>query len=66
MVWTKMVCATSIAIALIGSIFLTPSSRAQVDNDPAAKNILSLEITGVREGSVGQMACALFWENKGF
>jgi len=66
MVWTKMACATSVAIALIGSMLLTPSSRAQVDNDPAAKNILSLEITGIREGSTGRMACALFWQNKGF
>jgi len=66
MVWNKMVCATSIAIALIGSLMWTAASEAQVDTDPAAKNILSLEITGVREGTVGQMACALFWENKGF
>ncbi len=43
MVWTKMACATSVAVALIGSMLLTPSSRAQVDNDPAARNILSLE-----------------------
>ena len=66
MVWTKMACASFVAIALIGSLIWTPASEAQVDNDPAAKNILSLEVTGVREGSMGQMACALFWENKGF
>jgi len=66
MVWTKMACATCVAIALIGSLIWTPASEAQVDNDPAAKNILSLEIAGIREGSTGRMACALFWENKGF
>ena len=60
-----MACATSVAIALIGSLIWAPSSEAQVDNDPAAKNVLSLEITGLRERS-GRMACALFWENKGF
>ena len=65
MVWTKMACATSVAIALIGSLIWTPASEAQVDTDPAAKNIVSLEITGVRE-STGRMACALFWQNKGF
>jgi len=65
MVWIKMACATSVAIALIGSLIWTPASEAQVDTDPAAKNIVTLEITGVRE-SAGRMACALFWQNKGF
>jgi len=66
MVWTKMAWAASVATALIGALIWTPASEAQVDNDPAAKNVLSLEITGLRERSMGQMACALFWENKGF
>ena len=65
MVWIKMACATSVAIALIGSLIWTPASEAQVDTDPAAKNIVTLQITGVRE-SAGRMACALFWQNKGF
>jgi len=65
MVWTKMACATFVAIALIGSLIWTPASEAQVDTDPAAKNVLSIEITGVRK-TTGRMACALFWENKGF
>ena len=66
MVWTKMACATSVAVALIGLLMWTPASEAQVDTDPAARNILSLKITGIREGSTGRMACALFWQNKGF
>ncbi|MBT8468991.1 MAG: DUF2141 domain-containing protein [Myxococcales bacterium] len=65
MVWTKTACATSVVIALIGSLIWTPALEAQVDNDPAAKNILSIEITGIRKAT-GQMACALFWQNKGF
>ncbi|MBT8450853.1 MAG: DUF2141 domain-containing protein [Deltaproteobacteria bacterium] len=65
MAGTKMAGATCVAIALIGSLLWNPSSNAQVDTDPAAKNILTLEITGVREPA-GRMACALFWQNKGF
>lgn len=65
MVWSKMAIAAVVAIALIGSLMGTPSSEAQVDHDPAAKNVLKLEISGVQERG-GKMACALFWENKGF
>jgi len=65
MVWTKMASATVVATALLGSLSLPSSLEAQVDTDPAAKNVLTLEVRGVRE-SVGRMACALFWENKGF
>jgi len=65
MVWTKMASATVVATALLGSLSLPASLGAQVDTDPAAKNVLTLEVLGVRE-SVGRMACALFWENKGF
>lgn len=65
MVWTKLASTALVAIALLGSLMVTPSSDAQVDNDPAAKNILTLEISGVQERG-GKMACALFWENKGF
>jgi len=39
--------------------------NAQDDNDPAANNTLTLEIVGIEEGG-GKVACALFWENKGF
>lgn len=65
MVWTKLACATAVAIAWIGALLWNAPSNAQVDTDPAAKNILTLEITGVREPA-GRMACALFWQNKGF
>ncbi|MGB9341694.1 MAG: DUF2141 domain-containing protein [Polyangiales bacterium] len=65
MVWTKMAIATVVATALLGSLSLPSSLEAQVDTDPAAKNVLTLEVRGVRE-SVGRMACALFWQNKGF
>jgi len=65
MVWTKIASATVVATALLGSLLLPPASEAQVDNDPAAKNILKLQVNGVREPA-GRMACALFWENKGF
>ena len=64
-VWTKTAIAALVTVALLGSLLLTAASEAQVDTDPAAKNILALEISGVREFS-GRMACALFWENKGF
>jgi uncharacterized protein (DUF2141 family) len=60
-----MASATVVATALLGSLSLPSSLEAQVDTDPAAKNVLTLEVLGVRE-SVGRMACALFWENKGF
>lgn len=65
MVWTKMACAASVSVALIGSLIWTAPLEAQVDPDPAAKNVLTLEISGVRE-PLGKMACALFWQNKGF
>ncbi|MFW2388300.1 MAG: DUF2141 domain-containing protein [Polyangiales bacterium] len=65
MVWTKMGIAAVTAAALVGSLLLTAASEAQVDPDPAAKNILTLEVSGVKEQG-GTMACALFWENKGF
>lgn len=65
MVWTKLAIAAAVAIALVASLTMTPSLEAQVDNDPAAKNILTLKITGLQEPA-GKMACALFWQNKGF
>jgi uncharacterized protein (DUF2141 family) len=51
--------------ALVGSLPLAAASEAQIDPDPAAKNILILEVLGLKERE-GTMACALFWENKGF
>jgi uncharacterized protein (DUF2141 family) len=65
MVWNKWVSAASVAAVLIGSSIAGLHSEAQVDNDPAAKNTLTLEVTGVQQAE-GRMACALFWQNKGF
>ncbi len=65
MVWTKLACAASVAVALLGSLLVPPSSEAQVDNDPAARNTLTIEVSGIKE-TKGKMACALFWQNKGF
>ena len=65
MVWNKWASTALIAAVLIGSSVVASHSEAQVDNDPAASNTLTLEITGIKEAQ-GRMACALFWENKGF
>ena len=54
-----------LVLALVGWLVVSPSSDAQVNNDPAAANTLTIEITGIDEPK-GRMACALFWENKGF
>lgn len=61
----KMAMAALAGFAVMGSLIWNPVSEAQVDPDPAAKNILTLEIRGLQESS-GTMACALFWQNKGF
>jgi uncharacterized protein (DUF2141 family) len=66
MVWTKVVGRACIAAVLVGACAWTAQTRAQeIDNDPAARNTLTLEVTGIRKAE-GQMACALFWQNKGF
>ncbi len=65
MAWNKVAGTAMVAAALMGSWTLSPTSQAQVDNDPAASNTLTLEVTGIQE-TEGRMACALFWENKGF
>lgn len=65
MVSNKMVSTGLVATVLAVSWLLAPWSGAQVDNDPAAHNTLTLEISGIKKAE-GQMACALFWENKGF
>jgi len=44
---------------------LATSVEAQDEDDPAAENTLTFEIVGIRETS-GKVACALFWQNKGF
>jgi len=62
MSWTK---TRGRAWVLIGASAFASFSQAQVDPDPAAANTLTLEIEGIRERG-GKMACALFWENKGF
>ena len=63
--WTKLAGAGLVAIVLMGSWVVSPSSEAQVNVDPAAANTLTIEITGIKEPK-GKMACALFWQNKGF
>lgn len=60
--WAGSACVVA---ALLCSSLLPHGSTAQVDNDPAANNTLTLEVTGIRKAE-GRMACALFWENKGF
>jgi len=63
--WTKLVGAGLVAMVLMGSWVVSRTSEAQVNNDPAAANTLTIEITGIKELK-GKMACALFWANKGF
>ena len=66
--WTKRAVSGLVAIVLVGAGVVSSSSEAQVTddpNDPAASNTLTLEITGIKEAT-GKMACALFWQNKGF
>lgn len=65
MVWNKVAGTAIVAAVLVGPWTLSPTSQAQVDNDPAASNTLTLEVTGIQE-TEGRMACALFWQNKGF
>jgi uncharacterized protein (DUF2141 family) len=65
MVWTKSAGTALVAIAFVGAWVVAASLEAQVNNDPAASNTLTLEITGIKDVK-GRMACALFWENKGF
>lgn len=65
MVWNRVAGAALIAALVFGSWTLSLSTEAQVDNDPAANNTLTLAITGIQKAE-GRMACALFWENKGF
>ncbi len=66
--WTKLAVAGFGVTALLGLGVVTSSSEAQVTddpNDPAANNTLTIEVTGIKEPK-GKMACALFWQNKGF
>jgi len=65
MVWTKLTCRGLVAFALMGSSLVASSLEAQDANDPAADNTLTIEIDGIEE-TEGKVACALFWENKGF
>lgn len=65
MVWNRVAGAALIAALVFGSWTLSLSTEAQVGNDPAANNTLTLAITGIQKAD-GRMACALFWENKGF
>lgn len=65
MVWNRALRTALVAAVLVGSWSMSASSGAQVDNDPAASNTLTLEVTGIKK-TEGRMACALFWQNKGF
>lgn len=65
MVWNKVAGIALAAAVLAGSWASSTTSKAEVDNDPAASNTLTLEVTGIRKAE-GRMACALFWQNKGF
>ena len=65
MVWNWVASMTLTAALLVGSWALSALSEAQVSNDPAARNTLTLAISGIQKAE-GRMACALFWENKGF
>ncbi len=62
--WTKWASTARVA-ALVATSVASSSSADKVDNDPAANNTLTIEISGIKE-SEGKMACALFWKNKGF
>ena len=66
MVWTKVASTALMATALASAFFMTEAVARADDNDPAAKNTLTLKITGLKEHEKGKMACALFWQNKGF
>jgi uncharacterized protein (DUF2141 family) len=63
--WTRLTGAAVVALVLGVASGVSLSSEAQVNNDPAAANTLTIEITGIKEPQ-GKMACALFWQNKGF
>lgn len=65
MVWKKVAGIAMAAAVVVGSWASPSTSMAEVDNDPAASNTLTLEVTGIRKAE-GRMACALFWQNKGF
>jgi uncharacterized protein (DUF2141 family) len=54
-----------VAVAVVGSCILPSSLEAQGEEDPAAANTLSIEIIGIDDAE-GKLACALFWDNKGF
>lgn len=66
MVWMKRARTAMTAIALLSAFLLTQAVARANDNDPAAHNTLTLKITGLKDHEKGKMACALFWENKGF
>ena len=65
MVWRRW--GAALGLATLAAIGMAPEpATAEVNtNDPAAANTLTLEVRGIREAK-GRMACALFWQNKGF
>ena len=65
MVVNKVLGTTLALLLVVGTSLTSLPSGAQVDNDPAANNTLTLQITGIRQAK-GRVACALFWQNKGF
>ena len=62
--WIRLTSA-ALAAVLVGGAAAPLASRAVADNDPAAKNTLTLEVNGIQEAE-GRVACALFWQNRGF
>ena len=65
MVWRRWAGTTALAVLAALAVPADPATAEVNTNDPAAANTLTLEITGIREQK-GRMACALFWQNKGF
>ena len=65
MSWTRW--TLGLGFAMLAALCVSPrlATAEANSNDPAAANTLTLEITGIREPK-GRMACALFWQNKGF
>lgn len=60
---TTSICV--VAWLLLAWTSMASSAAAQVNNDPAADNTLTIKVNGIRAPG-GRLACALFWKNKGF
>jgi uncharacterized protein (DUF2141 family) len=64
--WTKVASAAWVTMTLVGVLLVTAADARANNNDPAAENTLTVKVTGLKDGEKGKMACALFWQNKGF